>query len=131
MNARVLQSILAVIILLGILWSCSGCQTTGRALQSVGEMLSPPPPAGTDAGTSPIPVNPWPWFGALLFIAGTAWGAITRDWRTGSGAMGGGVAMGIIGTAFNHPWAPIASLILVLAGAGFAIRKHLWRRKRK
>lgn len=114
-------------ILLSLL--LSGCQTTGRALQSIGNALAPVTGTTQAGSIGGIALNPWPVFGALLFIAGVAWGALTRDWRTATGAMAGGAVMGFLGIALSHPYAPVIGLVMLVTGAGFAIRKHLLCKK--
>ena len=107
----------------------TGCQTTGRILQTAGSALAPVNSAPADMvthGRNSIAVNPWGLMGALLFLAGALWTVLTKDRETGLSAMVAGVTMGVIGIAFNHPWAPATSLILVAIGASLAIKKHVF-----
>ena len=115
------------VIVVAILFIASGCQTTDRVVKAVFDATPSIPSSDYANMPGTMSANPWPILGALLAFAGAVWGAITRDWQTGLGAMAAGMAMGLIGVAFNHPYAPLAGLILVIVGAGFKIRKYLLR----
>jgi hypothetical protein len=115
------------VVVVAILFIASGCQTTARVVKAVFDATPSIPSSDYTNMPGTMSTNPWPILGALLAFAGAVWGAITRDWQTGLGAMAAGMAMGLIGVAFNHPYAPLAGLILVIVGAGFKIRKYLLR----
>lgn len=106
-------------LLLPFLFLFSGCNTVSKGFRKIADTLSSENPVRDNTIYSAS--NPWPFLGAIVFLCGALYIVITGDRSTGFGAVLTGLSMGIVGVAFNHPWAPFICLVFLLGGAGYKL----------